>query len=307
MDDRDVDILTSIFRHPFASDRAVGRETGVSGNTVRVRRTRLEARGVIEGYPVYPRASIFRRYRRAWAFLDVPRWALPQRPLGEVEGLIVAWRIHPRSVIAVTYDRDPSRSSARALGRLFGSRGRGPVWVDPTEVETRNDELSPIDWKVLAALIEAPRAPIVRQASLAGISPRVFRRHRDRMWHSEVFSLGPQLNLEKETGLAVFGIYASLSERADAGDLALPGLLLAGRMHRPPGAYLIGRARTLLEASEVDRRVRAIPGVRTTFLSVPAGSYYARDTLLGWVRERIAAWEPARFRSASPTARIGAT
>lgn len=305
MDARDVEILTAMSRHPFASDSAIGREIGVSGNTVRHRRGRLERRGVIEGYAVLPRASIFHRSRRAWAFVDVPRWTLPHRQLREIEGLIVAWRIHPRSLIAVTDDRDPSRSSARALGRLFGSRPRGPVWFDPPEAEPRTEELSPLDWKVLGALVEAPRAPLLHQASLAGISPRAFRRHRDRMWGSEVFSLGAQLNLERESGLVVFGIFARLSDEVEPAVLALPGLTLTTRLLRPPGAYLMGQARTLVEAGEIDRQVRAIPGVRTTFLSIPAGSYYARDTLREWIRERITTWETARFHRGPTAALLG--
>ena len=122
---------------------------------------------------------------------------------------------------------------------------------------------------------------------------------------SEVFSLGAQLNLERESGLVVFGIFARLSDEVEPAGRALPGLTLTTRLRRPPGAYLMGQARTLVEAGEIDRQVRAIPGVRTTFLSIPAGSYYARDTLREWIRERITTWETARFHRGPTAALLG--
>ncbi len=285
MDRVDLRIFTRLVGDPLLSDETIGRDVGITGKAVRLRRKRLESEGVLTEYGVHPRAEVLGRHATASRYTGGALSEVARSQLRKVEDLVLVRSFRPNFHMVVRFSNEAEPSDDPTLARVLGRRLEGSLDERPPRSLLRADELTRADWKVLEAVVRNPRAPYSVQSHQAGLSPRTFRRHRAKLDAGRVLECSMILNLEREEGLATYGIWLKVDRSFDERALELPRLWDRPHWTRNPrGVYLLGSADNYLGAREVEIRLRAVPGVLSADPLVPAGGLYARERLLAWVR-----------------------
>ncbi len=251
----------------------------------------MEAEGVLKEYAVHPRAEILGRHGLAWGYGARDRLELPVSKLSEIEDLVYVRTFRPNFCMVVRFTEDAGEQDDPRLARILGPPLAGPLDERPPESLISPDRLSRVDWKVLEAVVRTPRGPYSIQAKNAGVSPRTFRRHRSRLERAHALECAMILNLEREAGLATYGIWLKVDESFDETTLELPRLWDPPHWTRNPrGVYLLGSGDNYFEARELELRLRSLPGVVSADPLIPAGGFFARERVLAWIRAERERW-----------------
>jgi DNA-binding Lrp family transcriptional regulator len=285
MDRTDLRIFSRLIGDALLSDERLGREVGLTGKSVRLRRRRMEADGVLTEYGVHPPAELLGRHAVAWRYVGRDWPELPVSRLVEVEDLAYVMSFRPGMHRVVRFTKEPNPTTDPRLARIFGRPFEGPLDEQPPPPSIRPDQLSSVDWRVLEGVVRAPRAPYSVLARQANMSPRTFRIHQSKLEAAHALGCVMILNLEREPGLATYGIWLKVDGSFDK--RVVDQLPLWDRPHwtlNPQGVYLLGSADNYFAARELELRLRSLPGVIGAEPLTPAGGYFARERLLGWIR-----------------------
>ncbi|MGA7860319.1 MAG: AsnC family transcriptional regulator [Thermoplasmata archaeon] len=285
MDRTDLGIFSRLVTDALSSDEAIGRDVGLTGKAIRTRRKRMEAAGVLTEYGIHPAAEILGRHAVTWRFVGEDGPEIPVSRLVEVEDLAYVMRFRPNFHMAVRFTKDPDPPNDPRLSRILGRPLEGPPDEPPPASSIHADDLSRVDWEVLEAVVRAPRAPHSVKAKQANVSPRTFRIHQSKLEATGVFQCVMILNLEREAGLATYGIWLRVDDSFDEKAVELPRLWDRPHWTRNPrGVYLLGSAENYFEARELELRLRSLPGVVGADPLIPAGGFFARERFLKWIR-----------------------
>jgi DNA-binding Lrp family transcriptional regulator len=286
MDRTDLEIFSRLVSvDALRSDEAIGREVGLTGKAVRTRRRRMEAAGVLAEYGIHPAAELLGRHALTWRFVGRDRADLPASRLIEIEDLAYVMRFRPNFHMAVRFTKDPDPPSDTRLSRILGRPLEGPPDGHPAGSSIHPEDLSRVDWKVMEAVVRDPRAPYSVKAGHAGVSPRTFRIHQSKLEATHALECVMILNLEREPGLATYGIWLKVDDSFDEKAVELPRLWDRPHWTRNPrGVYLLGSAENYFEAREMELRLQSLPGVVGADPLIPAGGFFARERFLTWIR-----------------------
>ena len=297
MDATDLRIFSELVSNAFLSDESLGRRVGLTGKAVRLRRKRMETEGVLTEYGVHPAAEILGRYAVAWRYVGKD-WAEASRSqLAEIEDLAYVMSFRPALHRVVRFTREPNPPADPRLTRILGQPVGELLGEREPTASIGADRLSSVDWKVLEAVVGAPRAPYSIKARRAKTAARTVRTHQARMEAAHVLQCAMILNLEREAGLATYGIWLKVDDSFDEKALEIPRLWDRPHWTRDPrGVYLLGSAENYFAARELELRLRSLPGVVGADPLIPAGGFFARERLLAWIRaERERRFGTGRF------------
>ena len=296
MDERDYRVVLELTRNPFASCEAIGREVGMTGTAVRARVDSMEARGVLNGYHVLPSPRVFGRWRHIFAYRDVAPEPSLTTLLG-MENAVAVFRGSPGMIMVNTYDLEVDAGPPAALVKLIGRAPDGAVLTDdPGEGRPPNLVLSPLDWRVIAALLDDPRAPLAELARATRLTARTVRKRRDDLVRKGLLHVSPIVDTSREPGLIVFSGYVMVERKSDLERIQAPGLGWVWTHHDPPAAAFFGRAATYGEVQETQRSLQSIRGVLHVDLTVARGGGIASRRLHRWIRAELKPWNRSRKR-----------
>jgi DNA-binding Lrp family transcriptional regulator len=296
MDPTDLGIFARLVGDPRSADEALARAVGLTGKAVRLRRRRMEAAGVLTEYGLHPPAGLLGRHAVAWGYMGKEWPALPTARLLEVEDLVYVMSFRPGFHRVVRFTQDPTAPPDPRLARLLGDPLPGRLSDPPPSATIPADDLSRVDWSVLEAIVGAPRASYAAHARHAHVTARTVRHHLSKLEAAHAVGCILLINLEREAGLATYGIWLKVDGTFDA--RSVERLRLWDRPHwtrTPRGVYLLGSADTYFEARALELELRSLPGVLSADPLIPAGGFFARERLLGWIRaERERRFPPPR-------------
>jgi DNA-binding Lrp family transcriptional regulator len=296
MDLRDFEILYELQRNPFASYAAIGRAVRVSAPAVKSRLDRLERDGVYRGMYVIPRPQSLRRIWHIFAYTNVDPTLDVQQVLS-VDNVVSVWWGDSGEYMVNTFDRSGDLRPPKSLRKVIGQEAVGVVSLDPPSPGPNVEfELSPLDWRVVDALIDAPRSSLVALSTRTGLSPRTVRRRREALLSKQLILALPGLDTSKEPGLIVYGGYVGVRKLEDLDSINLPGLVIFRRLYNPPAAWFMGHSETYSELQSTERRLRASPGVVSVNIGPSRPASFATHRIHSWIRAEIRRWEPARRR-----------
>ncbi len=297
MDGTDLRIFSGLVADPFRSDETLAREAGLTGKAVRLRRKRMESRGVLQEYGIHPAAEILGRYSVAWRYVGKDWTELPTSQLSEIEDLAFVMSFRPAFHRVVRFTKEPDPPADPRLARILGHPLGGPLGEPQLSPSVPADRLSRVDWRVLEAVVRAPRASFSNKARHANVSPRTFRIHQSRLDATHALQCAMILNLEREAGLATYGIWLRVDESFDERSVELPRLWDRPHWTRNPrGVYLLGSADNYFEARALELHLQSLPGVVGADPLIPAGGFFARERFLSWIRaERERRFRPEGY------------
>jgi DNA-binding Lrp family transcriptional regulator len=286
MDRTDLAIFTRIVSGPLLTDERLGREVGLTGKAVRLRRRRLEAAGVVTEYGVYPAPELLARHAMTWRYSGKEWPKSPVSGLAEIDDLVYVMHFRPALSLVVRFTTESNPTPDPRLARMLGPPVDERPDAQPSGSSIPADRFSRTDWRVLEAAVRTPRASYAARARPANLSPRTFRIHQARLEAGHALRCAMILDLEREAGLATYGIWLKVDRSFDG--KAIEQLHLWDRPHwtqHPPGVYLLGSAETYFAAREVELQLRSMRGVIGADPLIPAGGYFARERLVGWIRK----------------------
>jgi len=285
MDRTDLRIFSRLVGDVLLSDEELARGVGLTGKAVRLRRRRMEADGLLMEYGVHPPAEILGRHAMTWRYAGREWSKLPISRLLEVKDLAYVLRFRPGFHLVVRFTQESSPIPDPRLTRVFGPPLNGQPDEQRSSTTMSPDQLSRADWRVLEAMVRAPRAPYTTLARQSNVSRRTFRLHMSKLEAAHAMDCIMILNLEREVGLATYGIWLKVDDSFDEKSVNLPQLW--DRPHwtqNPRGVYLLGCADNYLGARELEQQLRSLPGVVGADPLIPAGGFFARERFLGWIR-----------------------
>ncbi len=302
MDDLDFRLLAELVRQPLASYATLGRRVGLAPSSVRGRVDRLREAGVLRGFQLLPGAPSLGRVRELWRY-PPPKVSPDLGSVLAVDDVVVAVEWHDRSWSVFAYRGKEDRGPLPDLHRLLGRNARvtrfGPE--DGDSGPTRPTALSRPDWRLVAALMDDPRAPAEKLALACGQSPKRVRTRRRSLLERNIVQIVPFTDFAKFRGSVIFGLSvylrAPLSEQSRS-DLVPEGVLVRYNEH-PPSAFYVCSVPTVPVVAEVERRVGSLPVVQQAEAGFERARGYADGRVRGWVAAQISAWGPARSTGAS--------
>lgn len=286
MDATDLGIFSRLVTDALSSDEGIGRAVGLTGKAVRARRQRMEAAGVLAEYGIHPAPELLGRRAVTSRFAARGGGPLDTARLDGIEDLAYVLSFRPALHVAVRFVEPHGELEHPRLARILGHPiGKAPE-EHPASASVDPDVLSRADWRVLEAVVRAPRATYRAKAQVAHVSARTARIHQAELERSGALRCVMLLNLEREAGLATYGIWLKVDDRFDERSLELPRLW--DRPHwtqHPRGVYLLGSAENYYAAREMELRLRSLPGVTGADPLIPAGGFFHRERFARWIRE----------------------
>lgn len=278
MDAKDFAILRDIAGDPTIPLTEIGRRLGVSHTAVRTRLDKLAQSGVFRGFAALPHPSYLGLQARLHTWRDDAFDPSRIDELLEAPGVVLAFAGHAGVVAAMVYSADAR--APEALTKLLGEPMSSTL---PRFAAADPPRLTPAAARVLSVLVEDPRASIERIAAGANVSRKTARKHRGELLEKGAIEVMPLVVAVSEAGVILFHIHADLASLDDVRRLqeaAGAKAALLSVMHDPPGAYLFGRADSLLEVLQLESRISHAVGAS---LMVPTAASVASGRLHDWM------------------------
>ena len=281
MDAKDFHLLAALDENARQSLQALGRRVGLSAPAVRDRIRRLEERGIIQGYWVSIDPAIFGRkdllvnFGGEWSRADAAK------ALEGPDVAWVAWKVDGGVTIQVWPVEVP-----RAVAALSRFLGREPRWRGVAQPGWTG-ALSGLDWRVLDALIDAPRDPIERLSAATGLSEKTVRRHLEGLQKSEAIFVVPRLGFLQDAGELVYHLLVSGSAALPEVRRAIGDAVLIHETSDPPRRYLFCRADSLGDMTAKIHALEKIKGVTAAEVTLNREMLLGTQHVHELVRERI--------------------
>lgn len=288
MDSKDFRLLVALYENARQSYRILGQRVSLSAPAVRDRLKRLEDRGILQGYWLYPDPVIFNRndlmifYKGDWNQEDA------LRALSVNDVVFVTWKLDGGLSIQ-TWPLDPKKT-VKDLNSSLGSRPSGQTFTQ----SQANLTVGPIDWRIMDALVDGPTMPFEQLVAGTGLSPKTVRKHLQSLIQTETVFIMPRLGALADSGELVYNL--AVTGRVGFNDIrrVLGEAFLISNTEEPPMKYLLCRANDLSDVTSRTRAARKLPGVESVELTINRELFVGRDFLHAQIREMIRRWTDSR-------------
>ena len=294
MDSKDFRLLVALYENARQSYRSLGQRVSLSAPAVRDRLKRLEDRGILQGYWLYPDPAIFNRndlmvfYKGDWKRQE----ALKALSVDDV--VFVAWKLDG-GLSVQTWPQDPKKP-IKDLTNTLGTRPSGQAL---TRTQPR-PKVAPVEWRIMDALVDDPTMPFADLVLKTGLSPKTVRKHLESLIESETVFIMPRLGSLADSGELVY--HLSVTGKVGFSELrqVLGEAFMISSTHEPPMKYLLCRADDLSDVTSRTQAARKIPGVGSVELTLNRELLVSKQFLHARIREEIREWEVSRTQWRQP-------
>ncbi|MCI4371083.1 MAG: AsnC family transcriptional regulator [Thermoplasmata archaeon] len=287
MDAKDFRLLVALDENARQSFQSLGRKVALSAPAVRERLRRLEERGILQGFWVSCSPRVFGRKDLLVAF--GPEWTREEAvgALGGPDVAWVAWKVDGSVTVEVwPYDVEAGLAAVRRFV------GREPTWHGVAG-SPWTGELTRVDWRILEALLDTPRAAIGELSVTTRLSPKTIRNRVARLLYEEAIYVVPRLGFLADSGEIVYNVIV-------AGKVPFAELVrvigdseLIHETQDPPRKYLFCRADNLGDLTARTHALGKVPGVTSVQLSLNRELFVGTEFVHRLVREQIESSEKA--------------
>jgi DNA-binding Lrp family transcriptional regulator len=280
VDSKDFRLLVALHRNARQSYRSLGQRVSLSAPAVRDRLKRLESRGILQGYWLYPDPSIFNRedlmlfFRGDWKRED----ALKALKVDDV--VFVTWKLDGALSVQVW----PNDRKA-VLENLSGVLGK-PSGQTLTQ-DQRQRKVSAASWRVMDALVDDPTMPFETLTEKTGLSPKTVRKHLQTLIEDETIFIMPRLGSLADSGEVIY--HLAIQGKVALSDLrqSLGEVFVVSETGEPPMKYLLCRASDLADVTSKTRETKRVPGVESVEVSLNRELFVSTDFVHSLIRDKM--------------------
>lgn len=277
-----------------ASDAAIAKRLAVDLKTVKARVAKMEETGFIHAYEIVPNLGHFGLRADAYLFKIADADA-KTGVLERVAGIGGILEVHDflgaEACVDMAYATSDELASKLKLASDI-TRDPAPTRFYDRPLPKVARQLSPLDWRIVAALRGRANRPLAEVAEALHVSLKTVRRRFDRMVEEGSIFIVPMLNPAKASGLVLFELLIYTNPDAPASTLreTLHALDDHHVYHYVPTSRSLGNFDVLLFAGstgqiqELRERARRVPGVARVDPLLFQGWFDHS----GWMDERIA-------------------
>lgn len=315
MDDTDLAILREMMRgrvffwatlDPRVSAESIARRLKLSPTTVRARLRAWRASGFLATTHVVPHPALLGLRLGAGNVRidDVRAKPAAVESLALIPGVFtVLDHVGPWLALNVLAESDAAMERLRKLAaRLPGIDEVSPCHA-LAPPPPRRDAMTPLEWRMVRALRDAPDAPLARVAASVGTSTKTFARKYGALLADNMLLYVPEMDFARVGGGTVVRFIVALRP----GEERARGLAALRRLPRLMEAYdasiispgpdapvsLWMHLPSVSAIEETTREILAIPGVVESEHVVPVRGVFARAWIDEMVDARLAAAEQA--------------
>lgn len=290
----DLDLLAALFEDPFASYAQLGDHLGMTGQGARKRVLRLREEGVLQGFVATPVPAVFDRVGR-FATFEVSDPDI-EAALELEDVVLVGATIDGLSTLVGFLPPDGEADRQAAWRQAL--EADAPVYEGAYRADVDPGPLGPLDWRVVDALLDDPRASLTDLAEATGLTRRTVRDRRTRLVDEGAVEVTPLLG-SSESGrlffhLGVLGFDGPPLQLTRE----LPGAVLAERVGPVAdvggGAILFCEADSLADQHQLVERARGLDGVTDVRPYLLEGYRVHTERLSAWVEDELDTWDRAR-------------
>lgn len=223
IDDVDFQLVAVMRRRPLGSHEEWGRAIERTASTVRKRLAGLKAQGVLQGFNARPLPEIL-GLRGIWAQWDRP---VDANALYAVDGTFVAGVAIDGRTLAGAY-ADDTHAWLAAATRLAGR----PPTMTVHDAAYRGPVMGPLDLRVMAALVQAPRGSAEELSDLSGLSAKTVRKRHDAIVAAGAMVFEPVFRLAR-SGAIAYHVHVACKPREAGPVLAALGETYSGSPECP--------------------------------------------------------------------------
>jgi DNA-binding Lrp family transcriptional regulator len=280
VDSKDFRLLVALYQNARQSFRSLGQRVSLSAPAVRDRLKRLESRGVLQGYWLYPDPSIFNRqdlmvfFRGDWKRED----ALNALEVEEVA--FVTWKLDGALSVQVW-----PRDRKAALKNLSGVLGKPSGHTLTQDQRPRN--VSAAGWRVMDALVDDPTMPFEVLTEKTGLSPKTVRKHLQLLVNDKTIFIMPRLGSLADSGEVIY--HLAIQGNVALSDLrrSLGEVFVVSETDDPPMKYLLCRASDLADVTNKTRETKRLPGIKSVEVTLNRELFVATDFVHSLIRDMM--------------------
>ncbi len=242
---------------------------------------RLENRGVIQGYWVYPDPSIFDREDLLVFFHGERTREGVVKTLGVPNVAWVAWKVEG-GLTAGVWPRDRTEGIEELI-RVVGEPPSGQAWGE----HHTKQQVQLADWRILDKLVDVPRIGLGELCQSTGLSPKTVRKHLKTLLEDELIYVTPKLGSLADAGELVYHLAVTGKVSVSQLRLALGDVVLVSETNEPPMKYLLCRANDLADVTTRIGKMNKLPGVESVRVTLNRELFIATNFVHSLVREKI--------------------
>lgn len=307
MDALDAGIMRSLGVQPWAERRlgaderqpaALAKRFGVRPELVRERIARLEERGIIAAYEIYPNFRLLGHEQTTFHYRLAAEnmKASAMEKATRFDGVVgVYGYLGPQLCVDICYRTEADkRRRLEVLGEYLGNRD-AIAWIQrhPPPIDR---DLDLLDWRIIQALRGDARRPLEQIADELNTSIRTVRRRFARLRDDGAVDVVPRLDPSRIEGMILAQMIVHLRPGArdtrreveqELHDQLLMAMTPPDERLDAVGVLLVVPSIGALEANR--RRAEAHAGVDTVWLMVPTSIRYDASWIDEIIEEKVAA------------------
>lgn len=257
----------------------------------------LRARGVFEGFVALPAASTFGLFDVGMAFYQDR--SVPTADIFAVPGVISEAVLYDDCQYVLAYGLPEGLAATKAqLVPMFGVEPDREIRPAP-RAGLGPERFGPLDWRVMRAFVDQPRASLAELAQATGLTARTVGARRDALISAGAVDAWPLLRSGRSGGAIYFHVTvwgASKAELAAALERHVRHTVISDSAD-PPMLYAFCQAKDLVEQQRIVRALEADDVVDDVRLILTLSYDVAVDNVRGLIDAQIARWQAAKSQA----------
>jgi DNA-binding Lrp family transcriptional regulator len=290
VDSKDFQLLVGLYGSARQSYQSLGKRVSLSAPAVRDRLNRLRSNGILQGFMLVIDSSVFDRDDLLLFFHDNFSRKSVLAAFAAPDVSWVAWKVDGRITLRLWTKNE--REATDNLSKILGVR---PSMRALTARKKRRAALSITDLLIMDALVDDPKVPFGGLLNYTGLSPKIVRKHLNRLLETKTISVDPILGALTDSGALIYPMVVAGKISMDEVQRVMGESAQTHHTFEPPMKHVLCRASSLAEVITKTRAMENVQGIKYVTISLNREVLVSTDLRHSLISEEIMKLERNRM------------